>query len=532
MTIDEVKRLRESEDKVEFKEALAQYNYNNGRRSVLGYIVALANEGGGKLILGVRENKQGLHFITGSAAWLGQEGKLKEDIYRDKQIRVETEVLFEGLNRVLIIHIPSRPVGKTLKFEDVPLMRVGEDLHPMSDEQLFKILQEQEPDFSAKICPGLTFHDLDREAVFIMQERYAEKQKNKQFVTLPPVQALSDLSLYKDGQLNYAALILLGKREKIKELLPQCAINLESRDNPDKIQFDKREIFVGPYFKLIDDLWKMIDARNKYKHVQIQSHIIDIPELNDEVIRESINNAIAHRDYHRSSEIIIKQSPGKFVISSHGGFPLGVTQENILTVNSTPRNRLLAEILTSTGYVERAGQGIDKIYYQNLSEGKDFPDFSSSDIFQITLTIPTTIIHPAFAIFVRNIQKPLSDEEKLGVFDIITLVQIRDKKELSYPNRIEKLKSVDAIRQTGDHILLGNQYSELIVGLEGTDKTKIINLIKENGFVKMGEIIALFNERLTRRQVNNIVFKLVKEKVLTPRGTGSATEYGISSDKS
>ena len=123
MTIDEIK-LSESEDKVEFKEALNQYNYQTGRRSVLGYVVALANEGGGKLILGVRENRNGLHFITGSAAWQGQEGKLTEDIYRDKQIRIETEVLFEGTNRVLVIHIPSRPIGKTLKFEDVPLMRI------------------------------------------------------------------------------------------------------------------------------------------------------------------------------------------------------------------------------------------------------------------------------------------------------------------------------------------------------------------------------------------------------------------------
>ncbi|RLD84514.1 MAG: AAA family ATPase, partial [Bacteroidetes bacterium] len=130
MTTEELKHLKESEDKVEFKEALNQYNYNNGRRSVLGYVVALANEGGGKLILGVRENNNGLHIITGSVAWEGREGKLAEDVYRDKQIRIQTEVLFEGDKRVLVIHIPSRPVGKTLKFEDIPLMRVGEDLLP------------------------------------------------------------------------------------------------------------------------------------------------------------------------------------------------------------------------------------------------------------------------------------------------------------------------------------------------------------------------------------------------------------------
>ena len=48
MTIQQIIHLREAEDKVEFKEAKTQYTYNKERRSVLGYVVALANELGGK----------------------------------------------------------------------------------------------------------------------------------------------------------------------------------------------------------------------------------------------------------------------------------------------------------------------------------------------------------------------------------------------------------------------------------------------------------------------------------------------------
>ena len=78
MTIEEIKRLKETEDKAELKKAEMQFNYKNGRKSLLGYVVALANEGGGKLILGVEENKNGLHTICGSSAWKGEEGKLEE----------------------------------------------------------------------------------------------------------------------------------------------------------------------------------------------------------------------------------------------------------------------------------------------------------------------------------------------------------------------------------------------------------------------------------------------------------------------
>ena len=50
MTVQELKRLRESEDKVEFKEAKTQFSYNSGKKSVLGYVAAFANEGGGYLV--------------------------------------------------------------------------------------------------------------------------------------------------------------------------------------------------------------------------------------------------------------------------------------------------------------------------------------------------------------------------------------------------------------------------------------------------------------------------------------------------
>jgi hypothetical protein len=44
-------------------------------------------------------------------------------------------------------------------------MRIGDSLRVMSDTEVFRILSEREPDFSAKICEGLIFEDLDAEAI-------------------------------------------------------------------------------------------------------------------------------------------------------------------------------------------------------------------------------------------------------------------------------------------------------------------------------------------------------------------------------
>ena len=525
MTIDEVKNLRESEDKVEFKQAANQYNYNNGRRSVLGYVVALANEGGGKLILGVTENARLPHTVSGSIAWEGREGELEGNIYRDLRVRIETEVLHEDANRVLVIHINSRPVGRYLTFQDVPLMRVSEDLLPMSQEQIRKILTETEADFSSTICHGLTIADLDPEAIQILKTRYADKQRNKTFVNQSDEQALTDLDLLRKGQLTYAALILLGKEGKIKEYLPQSTINLEYRSNSASIQFDKRNQFTGPYFKTIDNLWTVIDARNKLKHIQVDAYILDIPELNNEVIRESINNAVAHRDYTKTSEVVIKQSSNEFSVYSHGGFPLGVTQENVLSINSTPGNRLLADVLTKAGLVERSGQGVDKIFYQNLTEGKKQPSFSDSDLFRVTLRIPCTIEHPVFALFVKTIQNGLSDQEKLGVHDIITLVKVRDSQELNQDDlsRIVKLKTAGTVREVSEGVKLSELYNDLIRDMEGSDRSKVIELVKERSEVKAGDIIEIMESRLSRRQVNHLLSKMVEEGTLEQKGKGKRT---------
>ena len=537
-TIAELKNLRESEDKVEFKMAERNFPFAGGehreqsdrRKCFLGYVVALCNEGGGTLVLGMTDKPP--HNVVGTDFAVDQTGALEDEVYIRLQIRVHNEELIdeETGKRVLATYIPPRPPGRTMKFEGVPLMRTGDSLRNMSDEETFAILSEQENDFSAKICSNLTVADLDSRAIAVMKEKYADKQKNTAFAAQSDEQSLTDLDLLINGQLNYAALILLGKKEKIKEILPQCAVHVEYRENAANIPFDNRTVFVNPYFLLIDELWNILNARNKRKPIPMRAYITDIPSLDGEVIREAVNNAVAHRDYTKASEIVIKESPDEFLIQSHGGFPLGVTVENILTINSTPRNRLLADVMTKTGLVERSGQGVDKIFKQNLSDGKDFPSYTDSDLFQVTLRIPLTVRHLSFAVFCRQIQRKLPDDQKLGVHHIIALVKIRDRNGDAVridAAIIQKLLNIGAIRQDKDGFLLAETYAEIARAIEGSDREKIINFVRNTGLVRMADIISLFENRLTRRQINNTVFKLVDEGVLNKMGNGSATRYAL-----
>lgn len=490
------------------------------------------------------------HKVIGTKQNENSLGELEANIYRDTDIRPVVYELFENEatkeGRVVVIEVPPRPIGRVYKFEDVALMRVGEELKPMSEDYYLKIIQEQEPDFSQQICDGATLDDLDDEAIRIMREKYAVKQKNERFLTLEKEQILTDLELVVGGRVTNGAIILVGKETSLRRLLPQSAVMLEYRGSESQIHFDNRIEYRKPFYLMIDELWHDINLRNGSFPVREGPYIFNVPYFNEDVIREAINNAISHRDYRCASETLIKLYPQSMTIVNAGGFPHGVTLENLLTVPSTPRNRLLADVLSKTGIVERSGQGVDKIFYNTLVEGKQAPDYSNSDDFKVELTLQATLQDRGFALFVESVQQALPDEQKLSVFEIITLTKIRDgKKLLEHDKRIVKKllerKLVEKRGQTkGRFYILCRSYYEFTGDTAtysaksdwdiGQMLTLVTPYLMKYKVAKMGDFVKLLDSHMTRRQIRIYVQKLVEKKVLVATGVGAGTRYTLSKE--
>ena len=555
-TIEQLKYCKESEDKVEFKKGeFGNIAYDGGnknkpsdrRRCILGYVTALCNELGGSLVIGMEDKFP--HRVVGTKQNEGTIGELEANIYTDTGIRPSIYELYENeskkTGRVLVIDVPPRPFGQVFKFEDVALMRVGEELKPMSDEVYLKIIQEQEPDFSQQICEGATIDDLDDNAIAVLKEKYAKKQKNGRFLTLDKYQILNDLDLVVHGKVTNAAMILLGKETVLTKILPQAAVMLEYRNNESQIPFDNRKAYRQPFYIMIDELWRDIDLRNGAFQIKEGPYIFDVPYFNEEVIREAINNAIAHRDYKRSSEILIKQYPQKMIIVNAGGFPHGVTIDNLLTVPSTPRNRLLSDVLSKTGIVERSGQGVDKIFYNTLSEGKIAPDYSHSDSFKVELVLSSIVQDKAFALFIESIQQNLSEENKLSVFEILTLEKIKQGcsiKEIDKETLIKLEQRGGLIERKGKtngiyYILSRNYYEFTDNEVEYSKRSDwdlqqvesvITPYLIKYGKAKMGDFVSLCDGHLTRRQVKVFIQQLTQQNILVSEGKGYGTYYKIS----
>ena len=554
LTIEQLRNMRESEDHVEFKRCQQGNLSFNGsdkqkpsdrRKCILGYVVALANANGGYLVLGMEDAFP--HKVVGTSQCENALGKLENEIYKALQIPVDAYELFdEQNNRVVVVEIPRHPVGKALRFEDVPLWRSGEELIPMPDKVLFSILQEPDPAYSQAICEGVTIDDLDKEAIDILKEKYARKQNNPTFTSLSDRQALSDLKLIEGNKVTNAAVLLVGKAEIIQQNFPQAKVQHEFRTTEGQERFDKRLSFVAPFYILIDQLWKAVNDRNGSVPVQEGAYMFDIPFFNEEVIREVINNAFAHRDYRLASEIVIKQYPTKLSVISPGGFPIGVTLENILTVSSTPRNRLLADVLAATGIVERSGQGMDVIFRLTLSEGKQTPDYSKTNDYQVTAILSATVKDPGFALFIKSIQQELPENQKLSVFDVLTFCAIREGKQPKDKEIAKRLYSMGYLEKRGKtsairyilprryYELTGNQseYSELTDWDDEQIWSVLFRYLKKYGTAKKTDIAKLIGQHISDSQLRRLLERLSEgpNPPLIKEGKTRNLTYSLSKD--
>ncbi len=543
-TIEELSLLREREDHVEFKEAKHNYPFAGGQKTdpvdrrhcVLGYVVAMANEKGGRLVLGMSDAYP--HLVVGSDFAKGEVGALEDEIYERLRIRVHAEELIEESGkeskRVLVLNIPGRPAGKALRFEGVPLMRVGESLREMDDAEYFNILQEQDPDFSARICYGLQIDDLDESAIAEMRRLIQINRRQSALGNMPQKQLLSDLKLVSDQGVTYAALILLGKQDAITRYLPQQNVVVEYRSDDREIRYSARREFREPLFLGIQRIWDYLNqpASNPLMHINNFPGIIDVPSYNEETIREAVLNACIHRNLQMGGDIMIRQSPGQIEITNPGGFPYGVNIGNLLTVNSSPRSRLMAEAIEKTGLIERSGQGVDIMFANCIGEGRQTPDYSSSDDYQVSLKIRSQIVDEKFFLFIRSLKER---EGQLDAFTLVNLYEIRRHHlDHLYEEKIDGMLHKGYIENHPYYkYVLGEDYFATMHPVKTGVCTprqllRVYYAVKEkDNHASMTEIALRTGDILTLKQTRTLVEKLAACGFLSVSGNGRATRYAL-----
>ncbi len=479
---------------LEFK----QWSAKDDFEALCKYCCAIANEGGGKVILGVTDKRpRKVHGTFG----FSQPERTRKGLCDRLQLRVDFEEIHhpdcQHGSRVLVFHVPPRPFGVPLKSDGRYWMRQEDSLVEMTEDRLRSIFAETGYDFSSDECPGLKLTDLDQNAIAEFKARWIAKASKtgdsslaERLNALKTDQLLSDAEALVDGKLNYAALILFGSDKSLSRHLPQSELVFEYRSSNESGPAQERREFREGFFGYFESLWSLINKRNDKQEFQEGLFVFQISTFSDRTVREALLNAVCHRNYQLGGSVFVRQFPRRLEIDSPGGLPFGITLENILD-RQNPRNRRIAEILTKCGLVERSGQGMNLIFEELIKESKPIPDFSRTDQYQVGLTLHGTVENPDFIRFVEKVGKETSEFFDTHDWMIFAAAARGEKPRSLSDRRIRRLFDLGIIELGRGRTLMLSRRFYQFVGKRGTytrrkglsrsqNRALLLNHIEEN----------------------------------------------------
>jgi len=346
-------------EKLEFKEAKQQYDTTK----LLRYCVALANEGGGHLILGVTNKPPRTIVGTQAFSSVTSLNKIKALIVEKLRFRVDIIEISHPKGRVLVFEIPTRPLGQALTFEGAYLMRVGEDLVPMTPDMLKRIFAEDQQDWFSQSARSNASPDdvialLDTQKYFELLD--IPYPSNRDVV----LERLQSQDLIKPSAqswtiTNLAAILLAKKLDAFSAALARKAPRIVIYEGINKLITRTDQISNYGYAVGFQDLVDFVHSaapQNRFIEEVVREEVKMFPK---QALRELIANALIHQDFLATGTSVMIEMYSDRIEISNPGIPTIQVERFIDEYRS--RNEQLADLMRRFGICEEKGSGIDKV---------------------------------------------------------------------------------------------------------------------------------------------------------------------------
>jgi len=535
--IDNLRNLTAETEVVEFKEAKNGYDFVK-----LGqYFSALSNEANLKnkkvawLVFGI-EDKQ--HDIVGShfRPHRNDLDSLKQEIANHTTDRITFVEIHEAefdKKRVVLFQIPAAPKGLPVAFKGHYYGRDGESLVPLNIEKIERIrTQVVIDDWSVAIVEGATLADLDETAIAQARENYKNKFPGKagDVDDWDDKTFLDKAKITIKGKITRTAILLLGKEESEHYLVSADAKIrwiLKTLDNQNK----DYEIFSIPFLLAVDKVFGKI--RNlKYRYFPDGTLFPnEVLRYEPFVIRESLNNAIAHQDYSKAGRInVVEVEDDHLIFTNLGSFMPG-SVENVIDNNAPEehyRNKFLATAMFNLNLVDTIGSGIIKMFLNQKNKFFPLPDYDVSDE-KVKVTITGKILDMDYA-------RLLAQNPDLSLDDIIMLDKVQKNKKLTDLEE-KSLKSKNLIEGRKPNYYVSKKIAQLTGKKAEYSRNKafhkqyyldlIIKSITEFEYQSRCDINDLLWTKLPdklgdnqkRNKISNLLAELRKKGLITNKGT-------------
>lgn len=510
-------------------------------------LIAFANNKGGTLYFGVEDNGE----VTGCDGNYDLQNII-ESIYEKTRPSIFVDPEEKEYNGKKVIALTVASDGITHATTDGRcLKRLGKNSKPFyPDEMSNRYSEIQSSDFSGRILSDSTEDDINKLEVYKLKEKLKARNPESTLADMDDIAFLRDLALVKSDsgniKLTVAGLLFIGKEQAINRLLPQAEVIYLHYSESNLEEYDARLDMKAPIISVIDRLSEKIQDSNRIVNVQVGLFRLEIVDFPEKVFQEALLNALSHRDYQSQGAVYVKHYPDKIVIENPGAFLDGITENNIITHPSVPRNKLIAETLQHLKYVQRTGQGVDIIFREMISSGKPFPEYKSYND-AVSLTIYSAIDDIDFVKFIANEENGLSrsfslselmilrylkDNRKITMSEAESLIQeARDQAQ----NACNNLKRYGLIELSGnEYMLTAKIYDELKNSVDYTkDKAiqyikareMILEYIRDRGFINNELVRELCG--FSQKQARIILQRMRKENLIELSEKGRYAKYII-----
>jgi ATP-dependent DNA helicase RecG len=416
-------------------------------------ICAFLNTSGGYVICGVRE-RNGHYNLTGFDR--NNESKLIElrtkfftsdnDVLLDLSDFIDFEYVDFKDKTIAIIFV--RPVSediKFLKFNETYFERVLTADKVISKSRILEHRDYKlELEYSKELLPikGADLSDLDVDKInqFIIRINATIRKETVKKDIDDARSFLIRRHCFKDNQVTTLGLLLFGK---------EPTVFLENRAEVDCFFGDDTDIgrnkqdFQDDVLSLMDNTFRFIWGHIKVGRSTREGGKSE-PEYPEKLIREVINNALAHRDYTINKFITIRVRPNQHLeIKNPGVFKSKmlvydkssqVEVRRIIAGIPETKNPKLASILKAFDKIESQGIGMATLVSVCLDDTIDVPYYElETTANMISLIIPSgKLIDEEIKFWLNSFNKFMVD--RLGY-----QLNLEHKKVLAYFYKSEKL---------------------------------------------------------------------------------------------
>lgn len=335
-------------------------------------IVAFANTNDGTIYIGVDDNGEVIGLKHANKDLEALSGMIREGIKSD--LTLYTKIYIENIDGkdIIIVKVndaPNKPYylsNKGLKSSGVYL-RHGNASVQANEEIIKKMLVESNSNsFENNISNIQNLHFEYLKNIFKNHNIEINDNKFKTLNIINLNNEYTNLGLLLSDECPYSI---------------KCAIF----NGNNKLEFKDRKEFAGSILKQVNDTFEYLDLYNKTKGKIVGLERQDTKDYPEYAIRESLLNAVIHRDYNFNGSILISLFDDHYEITSLGGLIKGLNINDLYSGVSESRNPKLANIFYRLKYVESFGTGIGRIIesYENYKKKPVFVD--TDNAFKVAL---------------------------------------------------------------------------------------------------------------------------------------------------